>query len=108
VERQSLEADHGKRHSDLAAVSARGREQVLLTAPSGVSDLEVPGDLLDRAAYGGPELRPSPFAAPPWLYATLGVPLLLAILALVRWQHRRGRTGLHDRNGSRISTCSPG
>lgn len=89
VERQSPEADYAKRHTDLAAVSARGREQVLLSAPNGVSDLEVPGDLLDRAAFGGPEPRPSPFAAPPWLYATLAVPMLLAVLALLRWQHRR-------------------
>ncbi|WP_089014963.1 hypothetical protein [Micromonospora inositola] len=59
VKRQSPEADQEKRHAALAAVSVRGGEQVLLTAPGGVSDLEVPGDLLDRAAFGGPEPRPS-------------------------------------------------
>ncbi|MEU7996233.1 hypothetical protein AB0B83_12980 [Micromonospora sp. NPDC049060] len=90
VERQSQEPDHAKRHTVLAAVSAQGREQVLLTAPEGVSDVEVPGDLLARAAYGGPEPRPSPFAAPPWWYATLAVPLLLFVLALVR-RHRSSR-----------------
>ncbi|PWR11311.1 hypothetical protein DKT68_06050 [Micromonospora acroterricola] len=89
VERQSPEADHEKRRADLAAIPARGPEQVLLSAPDGVSDLEVPGDLLNRAAFGGPEPRPSPFAAPPWLYATLAVPLVLAVLALVRRQRRR-------------------
>ncbi|WP_146247371.1 TolB family protein [Micromonospora arborensis] len=89
VERQSPEADHEKRRTDLAAIGVRGQERVLLTAPNGVSDIEVPGDLLNRAAFGGPEPRPSPFAAPPWLYAVLAVPLLFAVLALVRRQRRR-------------------
>ncbi|GGO17526.1 WD40 repeat domain-containing protein [Micromonospora parathelypteridis] len=89
VERQSPEADHEKQRTVLAAISARGPERVLLTAPSGVSDLEVPGDLLNRAAFGGPEPRPSPFAAAPWLYAALAVPLVFVALALVRRQRRR-------------------
>ncbi|SDX92563.1 hypothetical protein SAMN05444365_10196 [Micromonospora pattaloongensis] len=97
VKRQSPEADHEKRHTALTAVSALGGEQVLLTAPNGVSDLVVPGDLLDRAAFGGPEPRPSPFAAPPWMYATLAVPLPLAVLALVSWQRRRSASDGGDR-----------
>ncbi|MFC0504055.1 TolB family protein [Micromonospora costi] len=88
VERQTPEADHRRRQTVLAAVSA-AREQVLLTAPEGVSDLEVPGDLLARAAFGGPQTRPSPFAAPAWLYAAIAVPLLLAALALIRRRRRR-------------------
>ena len=88
VERHSPEANHDRRRTDLAAVSARGPERVLLTAPAGVSHFEVPGDLLNRAAFGGPEPRPSPFAAPPWLYATLAVPLLVAALVLARRRTR--------------------
>ncbi|MGI5151954.1 TolB family protein [Plantactinospora sp. CA-294935] len=91
VERQSPEAEDGKRRTALAAISADGREQVLLTAPTGVSDLEVPGDLLGRAAFGGPDPQPSPFAAPPWLAATLAVAVLLAVLLLMRWRRRRAR-----------------
>ncbi|MFG1775825.1 TolB family protein [Micromonospora sp. NPDC049048] len=100
VERQSQEADHAKRHTVLAAVSAHGGEQVLLTAPGGVSDVEVPGDLLARAAYGGPEPRPSPFAAPPWWYAALAVPPLLVVLALARRRHPLGARAGCDHGGS--------
>ncbi|MEV4811582.1 TolB family protein [Micromonospora avicenniae] len=89
VEQQSIEEDEAERRTVLTEVGAGGREQVLVTAPNGVSDLEVPGDLLARAAFGGPEPRPSPFAAPPWLYATLAVPSLLAALVLVRRLRRR-------------------
>ncbi|MEE6308796.1 hypothetical protein V1634_27480 [Plantactinospora veratri] len=89
VERQSPEADHEKRQTALAAVTAGGPEQVLLTAPAGVSDLEVPGDLLVRAAFRGSDPRPSPFAAPPWLVTALAVGLLPTVLVLLRWRRRR-------------------
>ncbi|MGK5742178.1 TolB family protein [Micromonospora sp. URMC 103] len=88
VERQSPEADHERQQTTLAAVTAHGTEQVLLDVPDGVSDVEVPGNLLRRAAFGGPQSRPSPFAAPPWLYSAVAVPLLLTILVLTR--RRRG------------------
>ncbi|AVT29409.1 hypothetical protein C6361_07785 [Plantactinospora sp. BC1] len=95
VERQSPETDHEKRQTALAAVTAGGAEQVLLTAPAGVSDLEVPGDLLARAAFGGSDPRPSPFAAPPWLIAAFAVALLLAVLLLLRWR-RRSAAAVHS------------
>ncbi|TYB98667.1 hypothetical protein FXF53_17335 [Micromonospora sp. WP24] len=89
VERQSSEENEADRRTTLTAVGAGGRGQALLTAPAGVSDLAVPGDLLARAAFGGPESRPSPFAAPPWWYAAVAAPLLLAGLVLVRRLRRR-------------------
>lgn len=77
------------RQAVLAALSADGGREVLVTTPVGSTDLMVPGDLLARAAFGGPEPRPSPFAAPPWLYLTLAVPLLLAVALVVRRLRRR-------------------
>ncbi|MEW1586313.1 hypothetical protein AB0283_12765 [Micromonospora vinacea] len=77
------------RQTLLAALSPdRGRE-VLVTTPVGSTDLMVPGDLLTRAAFGGPEPRPSPFAAPLWVYLVLAVPTLLAIALVVRRARRR-------------------
>ncbi|MEU1748881.1 TolB family protein [Micromonospora arida] len=81
------------RQAFLAALSPDGGREVLVTTPVGSTDLMVPGDLLTRAAFGGPEPRPSPFAAPLWVYLTLGVPTLLAIALLVRRIRRhRGAT----------------
>ncbi|MEV7987687.1 hypothetical protein [Micromonospora sp. NPDC085948] len=72
------------RQAVLAALSPDGGREVLVTTPVGSTDLMVPGDLLTRAAFGGPEPRPSPFAAPLWVYLTLAVPLLLATAFVVR------------------------
>ncbi|MET8122265.1 hypothetical protein [Micromonospora sp. NPDC005189] len=80
----------------LAALLPGGGREVLVTAPPGSNDLAVPGDLLTRAAFGGPEPRPSPFAAPLWLYLALAVPPLLAIALLVRRRHRRGSAANAD------------
>ncbi|MET8463475.1 hypothetical protein [Micromonospora zamorensis] len=77
------------RQAFLAALSPDGGREVLVTTPVGSTDLMVPGDLLTRAAFGGPEPRPSPFAAPPWVYLTLAVPLLLAVALLTRRLRRR-------------------
>ncbi|MGN9808812.1 TolB family protein [Micromonospora sp. BQ11] len=90
LERHSPDADHERRHTALVAVTGGG-EQVLLDSPGGVTDLVVPRDLLDRAAYGGPASRPSPFAAPPWLLALLVVSAGLLGTALHRWSARRRR-----------------
>ncbi|MEU8391195.1 hypothetical protein [Micromonospora sp. NPDC048842] len=72
------------RQAFLAALSPDGGREVLVTTPVGSTNLMVPGDLLSRAAFGGPEPRPSPFAAPLWVYLTLAVPTLLAIALVVR------------------------
>ncbi|MFG1892565.1 hypothetical protein ACGFIP_00900 [Micromonospora zamorensis] len=80
---------HTDRQAVLAALSPGGHREVLVTAPVGSTDLAVAGDLLARAAFGGPEPRPSPFAAPPWLYLALAVPLLLAVALLTRHLRRR-------------------
>lgn len=77
------------RQAFLAALSPDGGREVLVTTPVGSTDLMVPGDLLTRAAFGGPEPRPSPFAAPLWVYLTLAVPALLAIALVVRRTRRR-------------------
>lgn len=77
------------RQAILAALSPDGGREVLVTTPVGSTDLMVPGDLLTRAAFGGPEPRPSPFAAPLWVYLTLAVPILLAIALVVRRARRR-------------------
>ncbi|MBQ0905215.1 hypothetical protein [Micromonospora sp. U21] len=77
------------RRATLAVLSADGGHEVLLTAPDEATAITVPGDLLARAAFGGPERRPSPFAAPLWCYLALAVPLLLAVALLVRYRHRR-------------------
>ncbi|MFG1837853.1 hypothetical protein ACGFH8_05365 [Micromonospora sp. NPDC049175] len=77
------------RQAVLAALSADGGREVLVTTPVGSTDVKVPGDLLTRAAFGGPEPRPSPFAAPLWIYLTLAVPLLLAAVLVVRRVRRR-------------------
>ncbi|WP_406071857.1 TolB family protein [Micromonospora sp. NBC_01638] len=77
------------RRTILAALPPGGGREVLVTAPAGSTDLTVPGDLLARAAFGGPERRPSPFAAPLWFYLTLAVPTLLAVALLVRRLRRR-------------------
>lgn len=78
------------RQAVLAALSPGGGREVLVTAPVGSTDLLVPGDLLTRDAFGGPERRPSPFAAPVWLYLALAVPPLLAVALVVRRVRRRG------------------
>ncbi|MGC4847740.1 hypothetical protein ACLQ3F_10900 [Micromonospora sp. DT15] len=72
------------RQATLAALSPDGGREVLVTTPVGSTDLMVPGDLLTRAAFGGSEPRPSPFAAPLWVYLTLAVPTLLVIALIVR------------------------
>ncbi|MFF0470735.1 hypothetical protein ACFYPX_25290 [Micromonospora zamorensis] len=77
------------RQAFLAALSPDGGREVLVTTPVGSTDLMVPGDLLTRAAFGGPEPRPSPFAAPLWVYLALAVPTLLAITLVVRRTRRR-------------------
>ncbi|MCM0676759.1 hypothetical protein NCC78_19015 [Micromonospora phytophila] len=79
-----------ERRTTLAAVTPDGTRQPLVTAPPGTTDILVPGELLARAAFGGPERRPSPFAAPLWLYLTLAVPPLLVATALLL-RHRRRR-----------------
>ncbi|WP_433311221.1 hypothetical protein ACQP0U_24435 [Micromonospora sp. CA-269861] len=85
VVKQSIEAGHDEdRQAILAALSPDGGREVLVTAPPGSTDLAVPGELLARAAFGGPEPRPSPFAAPLWLYLTLAVTTLLAVALVVR------------------------
>ncbi|MEW2429050.1 hypothetical protein AB0877_13650 [Micromonospora sp. NPDC047644] len=82
------------RQAVLAALSPEGGREVLVTTPVGSTDLMVPGDLLTRAAFGGPEPRPSPFAAPIWVYLTLAVPALLVIALIVRRVRRhRAATG---------------
>ncbi|MFI5925118.1 hypothetical protein ACIA3K_03960 [Micromonospora sp. NPDC051543] len=82
------------RRAILAALSPDGRREVLVTTPVGSTDLMVPGDLLIRAAFGGPEPRPSPFAASLWVYLTLAAPTLLAlILVLRRVRRRRAASG---------------
>ncbi|MFG1871056.1 TolB family protein [Micromonospora arborensis] len=92
IVKQSMAAGQGgDRGAILAALSPGGGREVLVTAPVGSTDLAVPGDLLTRAAFGGPERRPSPFAAPLWFYLTLAVPTLLAIALLVRRRHRNSR-----------------
>ncbi|MGI5519388.1 hypothetical protein ACQEUX_00335 [Micromonospora sp. CA-259024] len=95
VVKQSIGADNdGDRQAILAALSPGGARDVLVTGPPGSTDLAVPGDLLTRAAFGGPERRPSPFAAPLWLYLALAVPTLLAAaLAVRRLRRRRVATG---------------
>ncbi|MCG5471583.1 hypothetical protein LADH09A_005579 [Micromonospora sp. LAH09] len=77
------------RQAVLAALSPDGGREVLVTAPVGSTDLIVPGELLARAAFGGPEPRPSPFAAPLWLYLTLAVLPLLTVGLIVRVVRRR-------------------
>ncbi|TQJ24268.1 hypothetical protein FBZ33_4593 [Micromonospora sp. A202] len=77
------------RQAFLAALSPDGGREVLVSTPVGSTDLMVPGDLLTRAAFGGPEPRPSPFAAPLWVYLALAVPLLLAVALLTRRLRRR-------------------
>ncbi|MEU4553169.1 hypothetical protein [Micromonospora violae] len=77
------------RRAVLAALSPGGTREVLVTGPAGSTDLAVPGELLTRAAFGGPEPRPSPFAAPLWLYLALAVPALLAVVLVVRRRRRR-------------------
>ncbi|MEU4476116.1 hypothetical protein [Micromonospora sp. NPDC023888] len=85
---------HTDRQTVLAALSPDGGREVLVTTPVGSTDLMVPGDLLSRAAFGGPEPRPSPFAAPLWVYLTLAVPPLLAVALVVRRvRRRRAATG---------------
>ncbi|SIN11545.1 hypothetical protein [Micromonospora cremea] len=91
VQRVTAAQRDDDRRAILAVLSADGGHEVLLTAPDGTTDIAVPGDLLARAAFGGPELRPSPFAAPLWCYLALAVPSLLAVTLLVR--HRRRRRG---------------
>lgn len=82
------------RQATLAALSPEGGREVLVTTPVGSTDLMVPGDLLTRAAFGGPEPRPSPFAAPLWVYLALAVPALLVIALVVRRiPRRRAATG---------------
>ncbi|WP_433262926.1 hypothetical protein ACQPWR_24580 [Micromonospora vinacea] len=81
------------RQAFLAALSPDGGREVLVTTPVGSTDLLVPGGLLSPAAFGGPEPRPSPFAAPLWVYLTLAVPTLLAIALVIRRIRRRAATG---------------
>ncbi|MEU8425381.1 hypothetical protein AB0C15_31360 [Micromonospora sp. NPDC048835] len=81
------------RQATLAVLSPEGGREVLVTTPVGSTDLMVPGDLLTRAAFGGPEPRPSPFAAPLWVYLTLAVPTLLVIALIVR-RVRRHRAAM--------------
>ncbi|MGC4819808.1 hypothetical protein [Micromonospora sp. DT63] len=77
------------RRATLAALSPGGDLEVLVTAPDGSTGLAVPGDLLTRAAFGGPERRPSPFAAPLWVYLAVAVPPLLTAALLYRRLRRR-------------------
>ncbi|MEU8212313.1 hypothetical protein AB0B85_24315 [Micromonospora sp. NPDC049044] len=81
------------RQTVLAALSPDGGRDVLVTTPVGSTDLMVPDDLLTRAAFGGPEPRPSPFAAPLWVYLTLAVPLLLGVALVARHIRRRAAAG---------------
>ncbi|MEU8254945.1 hypothetical protein AB0C06_11855 [Micromonospora inaquosa] len=95
VVKQSIEADRDEdRRAVLAALSPGGGREVLVTAPPGSTDLAVPGDLLTRAAFGGPERQPSPFAAPLWCYLAVAVPTVLVVaLVLRRLLRRRVATG---------------
>ncbi|MEU5782051.1 TolB family protein [Micromonospora lupini] len=77
------------RRATLAALSSDGDLEALVTTPRGSTGLAVPGDLLTRAAFGGPERRPSPFAAPLWFYLVLTAPPLLAAALLVRRRRLR-------------------
>lgn len=91
VVKQAIEADDDEdRQAVLAALSPGGGREVLVTGPPGSTDLAVPGELLARAAFGGPDRRPSPFAAPLWFYLALAVPTLLAVALAVRRLRRRG------------------
>ncbi|MFG1882014.1 TolB family protein [Micromonospora sp. NPDC049102] len=80
------------RKAVLAVLSPGGGREVLVTAPVGSTGLLVPGDLLTPDAFGGPERRPSPFAAPLGLYLALAVPPLLALALVVRRVRRRRAT----------------
>ncbi|MDG4805433.1 hypothetical protein O7634_01495 [Micromonospora sp. WMMD1120] len=82
------EADTDRR-ATLAVLSDGGAREVLVTGPPGSTDLAVPGDLLRRYAFGGPERRPSPFAAPLWCYLALAAPVLLAVVLVLRRVRRR-------------------
>ncbi|MFI6781904.1 hypothetical protein [Micromonospora sp. NPDC050276] len=90
VVKQSIGADRDDdQRAILAALSPGGGREMLVTAPPGSTDLAVPGELLTRAAFGGPERRPSPFAAPLWVYLALAVPTLAGVALLVRRLRRR-------------------
>ncbi|SCG38710.1 TolB family protein [Micromonospora halophytica] len=91
-----------QRRASLVATTPEGRRQTLMTGPTGSSGIEVPARLLVSGAFTGPAPRPSPWAAPGWLYATLLLPPLLLTILLLRRRARRGSPGVADTGGSRL------
>lgn len=92
LNRLSRETAFQERHASLVALTAGGREQVLVTGPPGVSGIDVPADLLADAVFTGSAPRPSPWAAPLWLYPVVALPaLLLAVLLVHALRRRRQR-----------------
>ncbi|GHJ52407.1 hypothetical protein Nm8I071_17140 [Nonomuraea sp. TT08I-71] len=89
LNRLSRETAFQERHASLVAVAAGGREQVLVTAPPGVSGIDVPADLLADAVFADAAPRPSPWAAPLWLYPVVALPALLLAALLAHTLRRR-------------------
>lgn len=89
LNRLSRETTFQDRHASLVAVAAGGREQVLVTGPPGVSGFDVPADRLADAVFAGSAPRPSPWAAPWWLYPAVALPALLLAVLLARALRRR-------------------
>ncbi|WP_433206277.1 hypothetical protein ACQP00_39265 [Dactylosporangium sp. CS-047395] len=70
-----------------------GGERTLVTLDRDVSAVTMPLDLVERGSFGGPEVRPNPFAAPLWVYALIAgfVLLFVAVRKGVGWLIERRR-----------------
>jgi hypothetical protein len=78
----------GHPHVALVALRPDGTVDTLVETPVGVSDVDLPDDLVRAGAFGGPAPQPSIWAAPAWAYLIAAVPLL-CVLWLVRRLRRR-------------------
>jgi len=80
----------GANHRSLVALRRDGTVETLVDTPPGVSNLELPADLLRAGSFGGQPAEPSPWAAPAWAYLMAAAPVLL-VLWIVRRVRRRQR-----------------
>jgi dipeptidyl aminopeptidase/acylaminoacyl peptidase len=78
----------GHPHVTLVALRPDGTIDTLVETPVGVSNVDLPDDLVRAGAFGGRAPQPSIWAAPAWAYLIAAVPLL-CVLWLVRRVRRR-------------------
>ncbi|SNT31815.1 hypothetical protein SAMN05421812_104454 [Asanoa hainanensis] len=76
-------------HRTLVALRPDGAVDTLVDTPPGVSNLEVPEDLLRAGSFGRTPPEPSIWAAPAWAYLLVAAPFLVLLWIVRRRRQRR-------------------